>query len=434
MERVNYPKLLIISHNLFEKDNNIGKTLVSLLDGWPADRLCQISFSGVAPSFDFCEDYYIIKDKAVLKSTLSFGKTNPGVVLTKAEKKENIATSDLERKMYRFGNKRYAAVCAVRDTMWRCGAWKNKALDEWLEKMSPDAILFVPNDYTLAYDVCLYVERKIKKPIIPFYMDDSFYFRTTSGVVDGMRRKELQKLGRQINDKASLLFTISEKMSREYGEIFGLPCFDFMNSVKIGEKSEIKAEKSEKIRMCYVGNLHSNRWKTLCRVGKALDAINEKGLGAELEVFSWSDLSDSAKEQLQKVKSIRFYGKKEDAVVEKHRAEAHVLLHVDAFDKKNINNLRLSLATKIPEYLAIGACIFAYGPKENGTIGYVEEYGLGVVCSKEAELEGSLCALLSDEKLRRELSEKAWQRAVGYHNINETSKRFKAKIIEATEK
>ena len=53
-----YPKILIICHNLYDVTNNIGKTLVSLMDGYPKDKIAQLYFRNDAPSFQYCSNYY----------------------------------------------------------------------------------------------------------------------------------------------------------------------------------------------------------------------------------------------------------------------------------------------------------------------------------------------------------------------------------------
>ena len=76
-----YPKLLIISHNLYDVNNNIGKTLVSLLEGWPKDRISEIYFRNDPPSFNYSSQYYCITDKDVLKSVLTLHTVRAGSVV-----------------------------------------------------------------------------------------------------------------------------------------------------------------------------------------------------------------------------------------------------------------------------------------------------------------------------------------------------------------
>ena len=139
-----YPKVLIISHNLFEITNNIGKTLISLFNGWPKDRICQIYLRNDSPSFEYCENYYQILDKEVAKSFF-LKKQRVGMEILKQDGGACETLEASEQNLYQIGNKRYPIVSLARDTVWNIKKWKNPKLDAWIEKMSPEVILFVPN-------------------------------------------------------------------------------------------------------------------------------------------------------------------------------------------------------------------------------------------------------------------------------------------------
>ena len=78
VEKEQYPKVLIISHNLYDVNNNIGKTLVSLFKGWPKEKLSQIYFRNDMPSFNYCKQYYCITDKEIFFSALYAGRKKAG--------------------------------------------------------------------------------------------------------------------------------------------------------------------------------------------------------------------------------------------------------------------------------------------------------------------------------------------------------------------
>ena len=129
-----YPKLLVICHNILEDTNNIGKTLISLLSGWPKDRLCQIYLRDDIPSFKYCNNYYRIIDKDILKSYFK-GRKNVGCVfnssLNNLTSKKDMSN---EQTFYNLGNKRIPIVSLCRDLLWKRKSWRNDRLDKWLEE------------------------------------------------------------------------------------------------------------------------------------------------------------------------------------------------------------------------------------------------------------------------------------------------------------
>ena len=54
------------------------------------------------------------------------------------------------------------------------------------------------------------------------------------------------------------------------------------------------------------------------------------------------------------------------------------MVHVEAFDKKNRKITRLSLSTKISEYVASGAKVLAIGPAEVGSMRCLADRQLGL--------------------------------------------------------
>lgn len=429
MGKVEFPKVLIISHNLYDDTNNIGKTLVSLFQGWPKDKIAQIYFRNDSPSFKYCDEYYCITDKDVLKSALTLGIKKAGSVLQVGE---SLTISDAETNLYQVGNHRRPIVSFIRDTMWALGGWKSNELETWVKDVArPDIILFAPNDYTLAYRIAIYIEELINKPLIPFYMDDSFYYGCKSSFLDQIRRRSLRKMAKKVHRYAKQIFTICDYMSDEYQKLFGLNCHAFMNSVTIPSSESLRTiSDDETIIFAYLGNLHSNRWKSIAEIGRVLDDIRNKDhIKVEFRIYSASVLEKNVKELFNSIASIRFMGKVEPSKVRDTQLQADVLVHVEAFDDASVNSTRLSLSTKLPEYLSVHRAIFAYGPKEIASMRYLKDNNIAEVCFEQSALHDGIYSILSPQK-RADLADRGYRRAEAFHNIEMVSKKFQRKISE----
>lgn len=426
---MNFPRLLIISHNLYDESNNIGKTLVSLLNKWPVDKIAQVFFRNDSPSFNKCNRYFCITDKEVALSVMTLGIHRAGRVLMN-DGIESI--SNTEKNLYRFGNKRIPVISLLRDTMWGIGTWKNEKLRCWVEQYNPEIILFVPNDYVLAYDVALYIEKHIKKvPLIPYYMDDAFYYDCDTRGIDKIRRVQLRKKAREVHTYAASLFTICKKMSTRYEEQFGISCMDFMNSIK-PTFVEPKTLSREKIIFSYIGNLHSNRWRCLADIGEAIQQIieeNKHSLNCELHIYSASDLAEKKLSILHSIPCIKFKGRLSPSEVAEKQREADILIHVEAFDVRSRNSTKYSLSTKIPEYLNAGVCIFAYGPSDLASMEYLKENEVAFTCYEKNKLKQVLESAISNRELRDYYSSRGIELAKNNHDIEDVSKRFVSEIL-----
>ncbi|MCR4660966.1 MAG: hypothetical protein K5765_03065 [Clostridia bacterium] len=381
----NYPKLLIISHNMFDKNNNIGKTLISLLSSWPSDKLCQIYLRDDKPTFDYCDNYYRILDKEIVKSYFK-GKKIVGSIFDKDNSSfHNNSFDRKEQTLYNIGNKRIPLISMIRDMLWSKKSWRNSKFDEWLEKQKPEVILFVPNDYKLIYPIASYVMKKMNIPLVPYFMDDAFYFGTYVSLIDYFRRKSIRKSASILLSECDEIITIGPKMSDFYNHYLKKECENLMNSVKVRYPNE--REYCKKYIISYVGNLHSNRWKSIVKIGKRLERMNN---GYSIHIYSASFVSKKMKKEFEKIKCLSFNGKVDASKVNNVLDNSDALLFVESFDRKSKASTKFSLSTKIPEYLNCYKKIFAFGPSDISSIEYLKNNQLAVVCSSKEEIDKCL--------------------------------------------
>ena len=389
-----YPKVLIISHNIFEETNNIGKTLISLFYGWPSDKICQIYLRSEKPTFKYCDNYYRITDREMLKSYYK-GKKVVGTAFEKSDSLELVedkkADEADDQKFYNLGNKRIPLISLFRDLLWKNKAWKNDTLKEWLNNQHPDVVLFVPNDYELIFPIASFASEYLNVPLIPYIMDDAFYFNVFVSPVDYLRRLSIRKKGKKLINQASNIITIGPKMSKAYADYFKKPCIELMNSVKTNDQlvqKEVNVD--EKFCICYVGNLHSNRWKTILKIGKAIDNSCEDII---IDIFTGSTLTKRMINDFLKVKCINLRGKISPQEVPATLKASDALLFVESFDKKSAASTAYSLSTKIPEYLNSFRPIIAIGPANISSIEYLKENNLAIVCDDLKNINNCLTEL-----------------------------------------
>ncbi|WP_319504955.1 glycosyltransferase [Bacteroides graminisolvens] len=400
-------KLLIISHNIIDNSNNVGKTVISLLKQWPQEDIYSIYFRNEIRSTMLCDHSYMISDRDVLGALSPLNKNKCGRTVD-ADRNAKDVVSDASA--YRMGNKRYPIISMVRDVLWHTRKWKTNALKEWVENINPDVILFIPNDYVLAFEIADYVYSLVNAKMYTFFTDDSFYYKQNTGLIDTLRRNWIKKIGKDIIDESTGMITASHLMQSEYKELFGKDSIVLGNCVEISNISnQIRQSSDGDYIFSYIGNLHSNRWRCLLDIAKAIENISSSfQKNIIIKVYTASDLPKSVLRQLKSQKCMQFMGCIPACEVKKAQEESDALIHIEAFDYKSKVSTRLSMSTKIFEYMSRNVPIFAYGPNDISSMSFLALGPFAKTCSDPSELTLKLKEFLSFDKERTQIRDKAY--------------------------
>ena len=79
--------------------------------------------------------------------------------------------------------------------------------------------------------------------------------------------------------------------------------------------------------------------------------------------------------------------------------EADVLVHAEAFDLVNKLLVRCAISTKIMDYMSVGRCIIAIGPKDIASIEYLRTRNLALVASDKKEINKVVTYLKANESI-----------------------------------
>ena len=133
-------KVLIISHNPLSAQNNMGKTFLSLFSCFSREELCQLYIYPSLPDGDWCNGFYRVTDKEILKSYLNFSK--PGGVLHPDQIGQSVGQYENpeDQSLYKNRKNKSALRRLLRDAMWRFSTWDNRQLQAWLDKEQPNCI------------------------------------------------------------------------------------------------------------------------------------------------------------------------------------------------------------------------------------------------------------------------------------------------------
>lgn len=405
-------RVLVVSHNVFTKTSNMGKTLSSYFAGWNVQDLAQFYIHSEVPTTHLCENYFRITDKEVLKSILSrrcgkvFGKEN-----IEEGRLDSRTDQGLTAKVYQSARKRTPMIYLARNLIWRLGAWKNKRFFEWVDAFDPEAIFFASGDYTFIYRIARLLVKRKNIPLYTVCMDDYYLNNANEGRFLGKFSHSLfmREVHKTLSSSAAI-FTICQKMATDYEKKFHKKCHVLHTPTDLKEP----LQKPKKKKISYIGNLGYCRDQSLIEIGRAL-----RSLGAEIDhidVYS----AESRPEILQNMtleNGIHFCGKINADQVKQVMAESLAVIHTESFDEQERNQVRYSISTKIADSLMSGTCILAYGPKDVASMEYLLDNQAAVAITSPEELRDGLTTLLQDQEKRETAIRNAVMLAKQNHDL-----------------
>ena len=377
-------RVLVISHNVFSSSGNMGKTMMHMLAGIPANNVAQIYFHQEIPTRKCCLHYFRITDSNMLHSI--FTRRAEFKVFEESDIDESATrcrtdTGNLA-KIYQFSRRRTPLIYFLRDTMWKFGKWKTKALLEWVRAFAPNVIFLAAGDYAFPYRVAIYLADVLHIPIVMCCADDFYIEPVHNGsFLRRIQCKRLAKLAGRAIRQSGTIVTISDMMQRDYASLFQIPT----KTIRISsEENRYELPTDSRSGIVYVGNLGINRITPLVELGRALKAAQVSGFET-IRVYS-GERNPAILQQINENNGLTYCGCVSGQEVERILGASKFIIFTEAFDKKSICRTKYSLSTKIAESLRSGACILAYGPPEIASIDYLNQYHAAYILKEAEEL------------------------------------------------
>ena len=379
-----YPKVLIVSHNVFSESGNMGRTMADMFSSFPSENLAQIFFHSEVPTLRCCKRYYRVTDKNALKSVLS--RKSGFKIYTESDIEEGRKTSrtdhGLAARIYQYARRRTPIVYFLRDLMWKLSYWHTEELDQWIQEFQPDVLFFASGDYVFPYRIVHELSIKHPLPIVMWCCDDYYLsLKKNASFLYRFNKKHLLKWAHRIAEKSNAMITISDKMQKDYAELFGKAVDVMRISSKVKENPVPYEQRSG---IVYAGNLGVDRLSILLETGKALKKAKLKDYSL-IDVYSGEKDPEKLK-LLTEENGICFHGAVAQGKLAEVLSSARYLLHVESFHKDAILRTRYSLSTKIGDSLTSGGVILAYGPSDISSMEYLNEHKAAKMCSCAEEL------------------------------------------------
>ena len=298
---------------------------------------------------------------------------------------------------------------------------------QWLRAFSPE-VVFSPLGSIRWISLVAEIALALQARIVPDFRDDwpeVFYrFSRWARVPRSALTRRLHAMLRNV----SVVTCGSDQMAREYSRRYGVHAEGFMRCVDTVPHRPALRPSTDVLRLSYVGGLHLKRWEVLDQLGHALERLRLEGVSASLSIYAPARDVLEHRGRLIRPDIVDVVGTLAPSDVPSILAAADVLVHVESFDETIARFTRLSLSTKLPEYLASGKPLLGIGPPSLASIQYILECGAGlVVAEQNADVIATAVRHLAGRAdLRTALGEAGWQAARSRHDGDKERERFRA--------
>lgn len=363
-------KVLLITDEAWNDRVHGNNVLSNWFCGFPA-KFAQIYCSPQRPSNSCCDNYFQITDKMMLKSL--FGRYRAGRTIEKQTEMINEVYQSTDVK-----NIDWMRSCCgnllrlLKNIVWSFGKYDEKAMEDFITDFKPD-IIFSPR---MATPKMLRLERIVKRysdcPIVAFTGDNEYSLRMFSlSPIAWINKFWLRRELRRNMKLYSAYYTLSDEQKKEYEK-------NFQCTIKILRKCAdinsaiLHQEVHTPIKLIYAGKLYCNRWKTLVKIGQALEIINENHERMTLDIYTKDVLSIKQEKAIGALKSLRLHGGiTQEEVLQEYR-NSDVALHIESFDIKYRLATRVSFSTKIIDCLSCGCAVMVVAWKEHSGLTYLQ--------------------------------------------------------------
>ena len=391
-------RVLIVSHNVFSRTNNMGKTLLSYFRGFSPEETAQFYIHSEVPTDDtVCRNYFRFTDKDAIRALNPFRRQGRSFGPDEIDTQRTTPRTDsgLVSDAYRVGQKRTPLIYLLRNLLWRLGRWDTPELRQWVRRFDPDVIFFASGDYSFMYRVACRIADIAGKPLVTVCMDDYYLNnRNHTSLLGRIQHRRFMKTVRATVARSSLILTICDSMARAYETLLGKPCRVLHTPAPVMEVSPDANPET----ISYIGNLINGRNQSLVTLGRAWKRLSH----CCIDVFS-TEKDPRILAPLTEENGIRFHGAATADQIPEIMARSAAVIHTESFEPEVQDLVRFSVSTKIAESLMYGPPLIAYGPLGIASMDYLKEHDAAFVITDQDDPRQRLKAFREDAALRQRI-------------------------------
>jgi len=423
-----FPKVLVVSAAPINRVDATGITMSNLFAGWPIDRIAQIYDSPSAPDPAYCTRVWRFSGDDI--ASVRLAKKALGRFRKSRNRPTAVPGSNPVVQVQNSSND-LGLLAAVSDVVpFRA----SPALLEWADEFAPDVIYTLLGGSRIC-ELVIQLSERLGKPVVPHFMDDwpstLYESQHLRKLFRGVMIHRLAEVFRRAPIGLAIGSGMAEAMNVRYGKKFDY----FMNCVECsGARSVVRTSASNAVRFGYVGGLHLNRWRSLLALAETLETLARSGMSISLEICAPAkDIELYGKHFAPFTSVSRLFSVPPDQVVDVLDSY-DVLVHAESFLSEDSRFTKLSVSTKIPQYMAAGRPILAIGPSSLSSIQYVEQSQAGLTVTEEgvnSTLTDAVRQLAQSESRRHMFGQAGYRVALERHDAAPVRRRFASVLSQA---
>jgi glycosyltransferase involved in cell wall biosynthesis len=239
-------------------------------------------------------------------------------------------------------------------------------------------------------------------------------------------------------ERATARLAISDAMAQEYETRFGRPFVGVHNPVDLQRWDALAAREPDtpagaavQTRVVYAGRVGRANADSIADVAQVVGAMAAAGARVGMDIYT-GDWSRADVARLGDLAGVHVHpGVAYERIPALMRAADVLLLPLD-FDAEAAGFARLSMPTKVSEYLASGRPTLTYAPAGSAATEYARAGGWSVVVDRRdpSALRDALATLAADPALRQEMGLRARRCAETDHDASRVREQFRAALSD----
>lgn len=404
--------ILVIARSAWRNDNSTGRTLTDFFSDFTEDNIYSISLRDNVPDNNISLCNLSISEIQQIRHL--FNKGEVGII----SNRNATIISHSDDLVYKKAKSTNCIIFNfIREWLWALGLWKNKNLENYLKIVNPDVIFMPVYPCWYAHRLLKYIESRTKSKVVIFHADDTYTLKQFSiSPLFWIYRIIQRKWIRSTVQLADLQYVISEVQKGDYDRCFGRNHKILTKFSDFDKDLILKKGYNKPLEFIFTGNINLNRWKSLAMIAQAIRIVNIDSPRAILKIYSSTPISKKIDLALNIPGVSMFCGSVSSSEVGLVQENADVLIHVEAFDKKNKCIVRQSFSTKIVDYLAMARPILAVGPVDVASIAHLKKNNAALVASTEKEVLDAVFQLVNDYSILNRMSIAAYECGRLHHN------------------
>lgn len=310
----------------------------------------------------------------------------------------------------------------------------DSSIIEFVAKFSPDVIYCRPIDSSKLFDATFAIKERFKLPLITHFMDDwVLRYQNKQNISFKLWEKNILKLIRL----SDVNLAISQKMADSYTFRYGGRWHVLANGASQTNISKtIEASPpGRKFIIRYMGGAADDmNFQSLVDFAYAIesDATLKSEISFEIYTMPW--YLDKLKKHIGKYSCCSIKKLVEEDEYYKLINTSNCLLIAYNFDRDTEKYVALSMANKMPECLASGVPVIAFGPSSIATVSFLEKNGLACIINKRTSslIKSKLNEILVNSLQYKTMGARAHHFSMNFLSSKDVVQKFNALLLLST--